>query len=1458
MRMIKRLLSGLLAACVFAGGFTGMGVLAAGTDDRADGIVDIRDVVYINGEKYVCYDKYEQKNNNTHKTDTYGRFLKLSDEYYCVWQNGVDYQNGVTVKAFGQAPVYAGDKNMERYISIGNQTPYQNVEKSRVNSHTDPLADTSRPFDLSKDKAFLKYGTEDCDGNARAPRYYIDNLLFGDPRYLNGDYVWLSDMIRDTVKDKDDPDMTMKVFAGSIPHSGTERQTWRGYLGGASNTAVDNQGCFYYEARGSLPTANGITSGMFEKWIDNGYDGGKEFYYCYSFTTADGQINYGGYSHLRRYPYRNPNDPYTDEKDTTSYPIAKAAWDTYPRYPAGANKYTPYAIVNIQKVNLEWQRGKTAYSSLVDRVLDDYSWNYSDNMGLRYNANTKKWEDSDRTETMGTYACGKRTSVSDTPTIGGKAGTLGTAGKPVYYGKSLMKLTRNGFRDSEWYFYGTKEILDSTIEHIDLSNSNNNTKTTNTNRGRTTGWYVDPDPTCYKGTAGTVNNAKNQYFFPSIDLKLTNNSNTRVLSLGEVQTSEKPGGHMIEDADGREYPECDTVRYFENDNITGDMDIDLFGLSRINALSPELDNNSGDLHYVEGGLKPSDIMVKKHKVIRESPRFEKAYNVDADVKIYETEKIWDNGIQKYRYEAKGEASDEGRLKNITEDSVFLVKATDRISGEMCEKLIYMEPSAPVGLLLSGEILNENSDASKLMACTDVKLNDRAHGLTVSCIDAAGNEDHRALADEYMLLGRAEVTDTLKQLKKKYKGLMDDCNSSQEEIDRVAALISDYESISFAGAIDNENKTVRAQNVSARGAVMKIMVVMPEDTVAGESRARNEDIVYKGYSPYLADEKYMNYAILSFCVTPNVFYQNRNDNTDDEGFHSYRDEKTGITWHFIYDGAGCIDYLYTDSDIRPLISRNKTLVVPGEINGIKVSGIGGSGSSSDLHTFIPEGYLSESGELMRYDFSSVYIPPSVKRINDGAFFGIKTGKDVPVNSTEDYPGFTTIRIPANISYIGAFAFSGTNFSSVRIDNAAGLSVGTKAFSDMKELRELRIYGDLSEEQSFVIGEEAFNGDDKLTIISIPSEISLDGGEFTVNTATGGMTAICASYRGPVYAGEYPKNDRVSVYPVYAARAGEEKLSQDKYYLMYADDFYDLCENVYEYDRDEEGNCFIRDPGLLMNDISERTCDKKPLGEKCDDNEMISVVAFVVKSAEINGESIPLLDDAGRMETFSYLLTIPFEERSEKTVFMDEFEGDYEKVMRRLDETEEELEFTKASLKVMKEENERLLRENERLKAEAAKKDSDSTGASGRSDTSGPSSVSGNGVTSAVSSGSSSGGSSSSGGGGSLGAGGSSGGGSSLGAGGSSGGGGSSGAGGSSGGGGSSGAGQAAGRLISKAGNSESSSALYKNYTKLLKKNQKLTKKVRRLKKKNLLLKETVSRLKQQKTVLKNTIKAWKRP
>ena len=748
--------------------------------------VGLNDVVYINGEKYVCYDRYLMQNGSEKLPEVYGRFLNLSGDYSGIWKTNVDYQNGVKVNDASEAPEYGTDKGMEQEFS-----------------------------DLSQEKAILKYGIEDSEGEPMEPRFYVDDKLFSDPAKLNTDHPGLSEMILDAI-DKDD-DEEIRLFAGTTVNKGQEKCNWTGYLDGASTTAVDNICTYSYDLR--YTKKNEYPAGYYElNTIKDKNKGIYENSNCFAYLSGGGGL------------VGASKNKYSTSEQNSNHDKAKKAFDAYTPY-SNSNR-SGYKYREQTSTPLEWHTGKTAYSKQKTVSLDDYKWQYSDNVGLKYDAEKEEWVNNSGTESRGTFKVGGTIASSGAVAAGGKTGTPKNTGKRVY---SIAD--RNGMT-----VYSTKEVLPFSFTYTDYTNSSNNRSEVNKNKGTATSWYVDASASLDVGTPGTVDNAKETYFFPSIDLKITDNNEKRNgMSLSE--------NHMFENC-------------YVNDRTTGNVDFNISGISQIDTTTSAIDNIPTDIHYTEGDIDITELNPVRKKTSG-------SYPISAKLDFYEMEKTYDETATAFGYEIKcegGEISGDKIITNsITEDTVFMLKVTDEVSGEIGQRLIYVEPAEAYKTELVGDVTVSQNEASVITAGSDVRLTDRAHRLEMIGRDQVGNEDIRFMPEDFMLLGKDDVSATLEQLRIRQTELLNDMYSSDEELKLVSDCLLDYESIDFTGVIDNENKLIKSDDVSGSKEQRRLMVVLKDDHVAGISRARESDITYRGYCGDIIQNRFMNYSILTLDV-----------------------------------------------------------------------------------------------------------------------------------------------------------------------------------------------------------------------------------------------------------------------------------------------------------------------------------------------------------------------------------------------------------------------------------------------------------------------------------------------------------------------------------------------------------------------------------------------------------------
>ena len=236
---------------------------------------------------------------------------------------------------------------------------------------------------------------------------------------------------------------------------------------------------------------------------------------------------------------------------------------------------------------------------------------------------------------------------------------------------------------------------------------------------------------------------------------------------------------------------------------------------------------------------------------------------------------------------------------------------------------------------------------------------------------------------------------------------------------------------------------------------------------------------------------VDYSGTSAAFTINVKpyttgWTDRDEYTDELGFHSYTDPVTGIKWKYRYNNEGYILYLYTEDNIENIISDGHVLLVPSSINGVSVVGIGGGSKDSSVIPFIPS-----EGSNVNNTWTSIYIPNSVKIINDGAFYQNGASADIV--------------IPGNVSEIGVSAFKESHITSVTFNDANSLILNSESFANIESLKNIAIRGN-----GVTIKQRAFSNDTGLTQIDIPHGTKFKGENDQNNSyafqGTTGLTLI----------------------------------------------------------------------------------------------------------------------------------------------------------------------------------------------------------------------------------------------------------------------------------------------------------------------------------------------------------------
>ena len=223
------------------------------------------------------------------------------------------------------------------------------------------------------------------------------------------------------------------------------------------------------------------------------------------------------------------------------------------------------------------------------------------------------------------------------------------------------------------------------------------------------------------------------------------------------------------------------------------------------------------------------------------------------------------------------------------------------------------------------------------------------------------------------------------------------------------------------------------------------------------------------------------ATFEITVKPDTTgWTNRDGNLDEKGFYTYEDKETNITWKYKYNKTGNISYLYTEDNIENIISDGHVLLVPSSINGVSVVGIGGGSKDGDVIPFIPY-----TGDSINDTWTSIYIPSSVKTINDGAFYANGASADIV--------------IPGTVSEIGVNAFKTSKITSVIFNDATNLKLNTESFAEIPTLKAVAFRGN-----GITICQRAFNKDTGLTSVDIPSGTKFKGSSDSNNSYAFGET------------------------------------------------------------------------------------------------------------------------------------------------------------------------------------------------------------------------------------------------------------------------------------------------------------------------------------------------------------------
>ena len=230
--------------------------------------------------------------------------------------------------------------------------------------------------------------------------------------------------------------------------------------------------------------------------------------------------------------------------------------------------------------------------------------------------------------------------------------------------------------------------------------------------------------------------------------------------------------------------------------------------------------------------------------------------------------------------------------------------------------------------------------------------------------------------------------------------------------------------------------------------------------------------------YIKDGKYVvpgtardlvdkiTFSVGSYSTTKEVSIAANTDiKQDSEGYYVVTGDN-GIEWHFLYNDAGQIGYLYAKSaNIGKLVTNDnsKTLNIPSTINGITVAGIG---TNSSHHPFLND----TNGATGSTVWKNIYIPASVKAIRGYAFAGNTASAKV--------------EIPSTVQNIEEHAFDGSAITEVKFDDASKLTIGESAFANIPTLTTVTLRGNGTK-----IGTKAFYND-AIQKLNIPAGTTME--------------------------------------------------------------------------------------------------------------------------------------------------------------------------------------------------------------------------------------------------------------------------------------------------------------------------------------------------------------------------------
>ena len=241
------------------------------------------------------------------------------------------------------------------------------------------------------------------------------------------------------------------------------------------------------------------------------------------------------------------------------------------------------------------------------------------------------------------------------------------------------------------------------------------------------------------------------------------------------------------------------------------------------------------------------------------------------------------------------------------------------------------------------------------------------------------------------------------------------------------------------------------------------VITTGDNGSKNARELTFEIVYLDESMAVVPGTTVKLPVKSSASVSDDTYQgDQGASTDENGFYSWKDNTSGITWKYKTNDAGNITFLYTTEDPSALIDAAGTLNLPKTVAGLAVIGIGGGAEG------MPVVSMGDG------DWSGISFPETVTTINDYAF----------ANAAQRN---ANIIIPKHITRIGAKAFYKSTISSLKINGMTG-EVGYLAFGNCSNLSSVTIKG-----LALNVAKEAFRGS-AITNLTLSGTVTLQENAF----------------------------------------------------------------------------------------------------------------------------------------------------------------------------------------------------------------------------------------------------------------------------------------------------------------------------------------------------------------------------